>query len=685
MQSFHLSLQYSAWWLLAIVTASAALAWLLYSGKTIWNKRMRWTLSALRFIAIFLVLFLLINPRITLVKSFKERPVFPIAVDNSQSVALGMKDLKLLKETILSMQKKLIKMGFDSPIYLHAKKVESGDSITFNHSSSDIVNLLAQAEKTTSGKKSENVLFFSDGIFNSGISPAYQPYHARIFTLGLGDTVPRKDLALKSLQNNSVAFLGNKFPIKADVQVIGYPQRDIEVVLRGNKGIVERQKLRVQGEFWLGHVDFVLPANEKGFQRYTIEILPLTGESNLFNNKMTTYVDIVDDHEKILLVASSPHPNIKAICAALAKMANIQVELLIPGIKEAKNDVYDMVLLHNCLLSSLPEAARYLKENTPIFYIAGSRSDFGRFNMENGLVQVVASDQTDQILGMPNGLFSRFKLNESAEGVLVKLPPIEVAFGEMKVKSGIEVLLYQKINGVSSGKPLLLFGNGSRKTGVLLTDGLWQWRMYEGMETGNAEVVDELIIKTVQYLSSKEDKRKFRVYPHQREYNEGETPRLESELYDDLYEKVYGKKTTIRLSSANTKPAVFEFTPLEGNSSVSIPSLAAGVYKVEAHTNHSGKILTSFAEFIVKERQLEVLDLRANHPLLREISTKNKGEFYPWHRRDQLLKSLENLEAKSTWKSKEETRGLIDEKWYFFLILAFLTTEWVMRRYTGGY
>ncbi|HAR20484.1 MAG TPA: hypothetical protein DCR46_07470 [Cytophagales bacterium] len=684
MQSFHITLQYSAWWLFVIIPTSAALAWLLYSGKSIWENKMRMFLMGLRFMAVFLLLFLLLNPHITFIKSFKEKPLFPIVVDNSQSVLLAVKNENSLKEAILAIQNKLQKLGFESPIYIHDEKLDQNGQYSFQHPTSDLTKLLTQAEKSSSSKKSKNLLLLSDGIFNSGISPAYQPFHSKIITLGLGDTVPRKDLALKSLQNNSVAFLGNKFPLVADVQAIGYANKEIEVVLKDAKGIVERKKMTVERDFWIGKANFVIATNTPGFQRYTVEVTPAKGESNLLNNKLNTYVDIVNDREKILLISPAPHPNIKAIRAALAKSENIQLELLIPDISEAKEDVYDMVILHNCLLSTFSEAQKYIKENTPVLYVVGADANYPRFNAENELIEVLPNS-TDQVNAMPNPLFSRFKMNENSASILEKLPPIEVPFGEIKIKPGTEIALFQKINGISSAKPLLIFGNGRRNNGVLLTNGLWQWRMYEKLETGKSETVDELVTKTVQYLSSKDDKRKFRIYPHQREYNEEEIPRIESELYNNLYEKVFGQKISVRVVGNQAKSTMYEFTPLEGNASLALPLLAPGVYKVEAQTSYAGKQFNAYTEFVVKERQLEALDLRANHQVLRDISHKSGGKFFPWHQKDTFMKSLDTFEAKAIWKSEEKKRNLIDEKWYFFLILTFLATEWVIRRYTGGY
>lgn len=686
MESFHVSFDYSAWWLLPILVACASMAWWLYSGKNNWSKPYRIGLGLLRFFALFLLSLLLLNPKLTSITSYKEKPQFPIVVDNSQSIVLANnKSGPEIKQFVGDLKSKLEKKGFEVPLFTHAQATNDADSVRFDASSSDLSKLLELGAQDRADVKKEHLLFVSDGIFNRGVSPLYEAYQPRIWTLAVGDSTSRTDVALKSLQNNSIAFLGNKFPLKANMQVVGFNGRFVEVVLRDSKGIIDRQKVMVPSNYAQLNVDFLIPATQKGFQRFTVEAVPLEGEHNLLNNKLNAYVDVVDDRENILLVSKAPHPSIKAFRAALAKLQNLHVELLIPGIDQPKAEAYDLIVLHNCLLSEVPEVGSFVKEKTSLFYVVGSEMNFGMFNRENGVVDVQATGQSDQVNAVLNPTFSRFKINEKLTALLPKLPPVQVPFGQLQARQGTEVMLSQRINAVESDKPLLVFGAAKRKTGVLLTDGLWLWRMYEFQETQSTEVFDELIAKSVQYLSSKEDKRKFRAYTLQKEFLEDESPRIETELYNDLYEKVYGQKVLIRMTDRAGKVKVAEFVTSEGNSAFTAASLSPGVYKVVAKTSFGGKEYEAYTEFVVKELNLEALDLKANPQLLRELSSKSQGLFYTWSKKSELVKTLESLEAKPLWKTREQTRSLIDEKWYFFLIVTFLISEWTIRRYTGGY
>jgi hypothetical protein len=685
MQSFHLSFEHSAWWLLPILLISASLAWLSYSGQNVWVGRLKWVLGALRFVSLLILLTLLQNPHFRIVHSYKEKPVFPIVVDNSQSVQLAGQNPKELQKYLSELQGKLEENGFDAPLVAFDGTYKQADSITLGYGGSDLAKLLAQTEKTLAHAKGSQMLLISDGIFNTGTSPAFQSYKPSVFTLGLGDTVPRKDLILKSLQNNSVAFLGNKFTLRAEVRAIGYGNKASKVVLRDSKNnVIDQQPLTITSDHWHGQIDFQVPANAKGYQRYTVQITTLPQESNRLNNALTTYVDVVDDRENVLLVAKAPHPNIKAIRAAMAKLENVRLEVYIPGISEPKAEAYDLVILHDCFLSDLGAYTKLVKENTSNFYIAGSTTDVRKLNAENGIVEISNQGQTDLVQAALSSTFSKFKLSEDLPTLLAKLPPVEVLFGEIKPKAGTEVLLYQQISSVQSAKPLLLFGQGTRKTGVFLSDGIWQWRMNESLNNDNTLLFDEFFNKIVQYLSSKEDKRKFRIYPHQKEYFEGEEPKIEVEIYNNLYEKVYGQKVNFKIPSL-AKNKAFDFVPTEGQTAYTPPPLAAGVHKISAEVQHGGQTHAATTEFIVKERQLEAMDLQANHEVLRQVAQKTKASFYAWNNRSRLLDELSKLEAKAIWKSDEKTEELIDLTWFFFIPFALLASEWIIRRYTGGY
>ena len=74
------------------------------------------------------------------------------------------------------------------------------------------------------------------------------------------------------------------------------------------------------------------------------------------------------------------------------------------------------------------------------------------------------------------------------------------------------MLFQQKIGSVETENPIYIFNElNGYKTCLFLGDGLWRWKMRDFAENGNTECFQELVSKTIQYLSVKNEKSFFRL------------------------------------------------------------------------------------------------------------------------------------------------------------------------------
>lgn len=136
--------------------------------------------------------------------------------------------------------------------------------------------------------------------------------------------------------------------------------------------------------------------------------------------------------------------------------------------------------------------------------------------------------------------FAAFTIDGRVVSELPKFSPALSPFGTFSAQPGAQVLLYQRIGKIDTKFPLLAVGdvNGTR-TGVFLGEGIWKWRLFDFLQHENHDIFDELFGKTVQYLSLKEDKRKFRVTLDKNIYAEKNAPvQFAAELYNDNFELV---------------------------------------------------------------------------------------------------------------------------------------------------
>jgi len=216
-------------------------------------------------------------------------------------------------------------------------------------------------------------------------------------------------------------------------------------------------------------------------------------------------------------------------------------------------------------------------------------------------------------------------------------------------------------------------------------EGLWQWRLQEYASNQNQEAFDELISKLVQFLSSKEDKRKFKVYPVKNDIFTNETVIFQTETYNDVYEKIYGNKVELIIEDEEGRKSEFSYTPSEYNSQYQLSGLAQGVYRYTAQTDLNSGTQTSSGEFTVNELLIEALNLTADHHLLRTISRQTQGQFFGKDQIDQLQESLLSQKAQGIIHTQEEFLPIINLKWLLVLVLALVSTEWFVRKYLGSY
>lgn len=296
------------------------------------------------------------------------------------------------------------------------------------------------------------------------------------------------------------------------------------------------------------------------------------------------------------------------------------------------------------------------------------------------------SGQWDDVTPVVNSNFRDFGFSENSNGIFARYPPADVPFGKFSYPTSATILLYQRIGSVVTDRPMLMtWPDNNRKIAVMIGEGLWRWRLNEFADTGNTVVFDELFSKLIQYLSTLEDKRKFRSFPLQNEFSDSESVVIESQVYNDLYELVYGN--TIRLEVRNDQGEVttYSYVTSPGSSRYRIGGLKEGVYLFRASTTINDKKEEVSGQFLVKAQNLEAQNLTADFGLLRTLSKETGGKFYNSNQVTSLAGDLQQTKAASLIHSEETFNQLINLKWVFFLLLALISAEWFLRKYMGSY
>jgi hypothetical protein len=196
---------------------------------------------------------------------------------------------------------------------------------------------------------------------------------------------------------------------------------------------------------------------------------------------------------------------------------------------------------------------------------------------------------------------------------------------------------------------------------------------------------DELFSKLIQYLSTTEDKRKFRSFPLQNEFSEAEPVVIESQVYNDLFELVYGNSIQLEVRDDQGKITKYSYTTSPGGARYRIGGLKEGVYHFKASTKVEDRTEEVSGQFLVKAQNLEAQNLTADFTMLRKLSAETGGKFYKMDQLQKLTSDLNKTKAASLIYSEESFNQLINLKWVFYLLLTLISAEWFLRKYLGGY
>jgi hypothetical protein len=666
-------------------------AWILYRSKHTWGQTTNRILFVVRALAVALAAFLLIGPILKLTTNQFEKPAVVFLVDNSQSVTevLGQPKKDELVASLTAQSKALEDNGYQVEV-----RGLDGPEVSAQTQTSDIHGALRSVTADYEGKNLSSIVLVSDGVYNSGPSPLYTTLRIPVYTIGVGDTTQRTDLALKNVAFNKIAYQGNRFPVRAEVLVKGLTDQDVRVsVSMGGKVLTSQNKN--SGTKGLIDFDFLIDANEKGIQRLDITIDPLKQETNQKNNRTAIYVEVVEGKKKILVVAPAPHPDIKALRAAIEKNSNYEVHLHMPGVKEELNqDVLqpgkaDLVIFSQVLDTegkTLPLVQKLQKGKAGLLFLVGGKTNLRQFSNIGVPLVFENIGQKDEVIPTFNTQFRDFAFSDDLAGRFSRYPPVTVPFGKFTYPADAVVLLYQRIGSVSTNRPLLLSWNGpDNRIAVLLGEGIWKWRLNEFAETERSEAFDEVFSKLIQYLSTADDKRKFRAFPTQNEFTDSEPVTFESQLYNDLFEPIYGNTVQLELRDEKGKATPYSYVTSASSSRYRIGGLKEGIYRYTASTQLStGKEQVS-GEFLVTAQNIESQNLTADFGLLRKLAAESGGKFYTESSSATLNNDLTTLQAKTLIHSEDSFHPMINLKAVFFLLLFLLSLEWFTRKFFGSY
>ena len=692
------SFEYSFLWLIPILIFSILISYFFYKNDDSLseiNKKLLFTLRTLRFLVIFLISILLLKPLINNLVKNTEKAEIVILQDNSESIILTKDSsfyknnyLKNIKELANNLNKKA-KLNF----YTFSSDIHKNGEVNFEGDRTNISGALQKINDLYSGRNLSAVILASDGIANEGFVSGNTNAEVPVYSVLLGDTTVYEDIAISDVLYNKDVFINNNFPLLVKLKISGLPaDTSIKIKVKINDKLIAKQQVLLKPGKQNYEVNFKIKAEKKGIQKLKIQAPVLKNEQNKQNNFAQIFVNVVDKKKNILILANSPHPDIKAIKSVFKNSAFINVKSKI--FDEVNTTVLkdiDLVILHQLPsvkkdISNLLEKLK--NQKIPVLVVLGTQTDVEKINKYNfpfELTGKAKSFEYTQATG--NNKFELFTLDENVINSIKIFPPLYSPFRRIQTKASSSVLLFQKIKNIATDRPLMLFtqDDDNIRYGIISGEGLWKWRINDFVQNSSFSNFNILIEKTIQYLTATPKNKPLIVFS-KNTYNTSENIELKANFYNSSQELYNAPDLSLKLKNDSNQIFNYIFDKNENNYSLKLGRLPEGNYLYTAFLEYNGKKYTTTGNFSVFKVKIENKDLIAKHSVLKRISHNSGGKYYYPNE----LKKLENDivssdKLKNIVYYENNLSYLSNKQWYFWLIILLISLEWFIRKYKGSY
>jgi len=675
--------------------------------------RKRVFLLVLRWLALFCLILALSEPLLGIARKSLEKPKIALLLDSSKS--MNIKDKSLSRKEVLqgllgekSLKDFLSKTEIYS--YLFSDSLIPFDLSRqfppFNGEATAIGNSLEKLKENLKDKDLSAVILLSDGANNSGADPLAisKNYNLPIYTVGIGEFVPFKDLSVEKLDYNEIAYSGEKDTIKVTLKNQGYKGIKIPVYLQEEKKTLAQKETVFNFSGETQQIELEFEPETKGIHRYQVVIPKIEGETFLQNNSKSFTQKVLDRKFKLLLVSQSLSWEFSFLKRFLSSNKDIAFESVViaKSNQPVSGELSAGEKLKACDLLILLDSPQFLEQDQKAirdllygkgisillivgeeFYKRGVLSnsfDFLPFEMIKG--EKPLSQTFNLTLTQEGKVHPVTRLSDDPEENLsfwANLPPFEQMI-PLKEKAGAKILAL--FNGNQEVLPGIIVKEQEKgKIEVLSFSPLWKWDfLLWGIGQDNS-AYKRLWENSFRWLLSTEDLERFKIFTDMNVYKRGEEIKFNSRFFDESYQKIKGAEIKIKVlpKGKAADSITFDLVP-DGNGdyAYTVSFLPPGAYLFKGEARQDGILLgTSSGGFEVENTSLEDEDLKPDKELLQQIALLSGGEYSEPENFPLLLKSL-NLEKRVRLKTREIP--LWTQPFLLLLFILFLSTEWFFRK-----
>ncbi len=715
----------------------------LRSTRHLIHLKQRAVVVSLHVLSFILILLILFNPAYRVENYKEDKKNLAIAVDSSWSINLSAGEDTGSRSQNLSgyLQNhsdffSQLEEDFYVEYYLFDNEIETSsiDSIVNNNPNGPSTKIGVVLEKLTDAgaeRELDQAIIISDGADREESVETINELLERVdFPISTINPVTEEniyDVWIDSVETSEISFL--RYPLSIDVSIESSVDESLQIpvsLYEGDK-LLAIKEASLNEDSKQGSVNFkVIPAS-LGRKIYTVSIPVLSKEFIAENNQKSFFTDVIINKIRVLHIGGRPSWDVKFLRKALKRNPNIDLvsffilrdptdlafaterELsLIPfpvnEIFGKELDTFDVVIFQDFHFQPygifgfhLRNLTDYISRGGGAFLMIGGSNSFNSGNYGRTSLSDILPVKLDY---MPRTLsetisdqrfhpeLTEVGKNHPITRIIPNQEENERHWGKMPELEGINTVQGLNKSAMSllaaeDGQPILAVANMDEgKVAAFMSDSSWRWNFSAGSEGNVSPHYEKFWNRLFLWFVDDPELRDIKITTDKPIYDTTEKAKLEIRALsaEDIDQNSLpvvvgpdGSEQTIQIEKVSPDVYTGEFSVDE-----------EGVYKISFVPGGASEIYRDLNKsetiFMAEPPQNEVRGPTANSELLKTISDNTGGKYITT---DMSPTSLKLDPSKKKILTGYETKKLWDNTFVFLVIVAMLSSEWLLRRRWG--
>jgi len=672
----------------------------------------------LRSAAFFLILMVIFGTIVHLDFKQEQPAEIILLVDDSASMRITDKSVKrseTLKKLLYSSDFLAFIQKYQIHSYIFSEEIykiknDFLDTLTFKGRGTDIANALISATEQKYRFDPAAILLFSDGNYTIGDNPVRiaKNVHIPVYPVAVGDTAKKSDILITRILTNDITYRNNITSCFVTFKGIGFGNEKIWIQLKKNGNVIDRKRVVVPLNNMESTVKFDFMLNNTGINKLAVEAEYFEKELTSENNIREFYVNVLENKIQIILLASSPSPDLGFLKRILSTDEN--VDLMVRTHKQSDEfyegkfpDKTDFDRCNLLILLDFPSekisASLWQKvqsfivnKQKPFMFFAGRNFDIDRINsLENFLPCTIERKLTIEaespVINQENDSHPLLMFDNNNISSWNSLPPVFPACDVSMIKPTDRILI-ETTKEVYSGEssfnrqPLLIVHQtGKDKSIIFLGYGFYRWDLVMWGIGENNALIKGFMGNAVRWLAVQEDDDRIILKTNKYNYRSGETVFFSVQVYNQAYEPLSDAVVKVNIKTPHSTDEIHLKEMGEGRYSADKKYFAPGTYTITSQVMRNNILLgRDEEEFSVNNYNPEFIDTQVDFSLLRNISSVTGGKFLNTANFDSLDQYVQYPPNQIVVSKEIE---FLQSPWILAIIILLFSIDWFLRKQKG--